>query len=115
MMKNCTYCAEFGRQNPQSPTPIQIPLCIPDLSLPPLSKRLVYSESNYRGDHEFFLLPLPQSNSSIHITFQGRIMEHTQGHQYCMCECLTAGCKAFSLANVKGTGTNDWVIRSLDD
>jgi hypothetical protein len=22
-------------------------------------------------------------------------------------ECLTAGCKAFSLANVKGTGTND--------
>jgi hypothetical protein len=30
-------------------------------------------------------------------------------------ECVTAGCKAFSLANVKGTGTNDWVIRSLDD
>ncbi len=30
-------------------------------------------------------------------------------------ECLTAGCKAFSLANGKGTGTNDWVIRSLDD
>jgi hypothetical protein len=29
-------------------------------------------------------------------------------------ECLTAGCKAFSLANGKGTGTNDWVIRSLD-
>ncbi len=27
---------------------------------------------------------------------------------------LTAGCKAFSLANVKGTGTNDWVIRTLD-
>ncbi len=32
-----------------------------------------------------------------------------------LCECLTAGCKAFSLANGKGTGTNDWVIRSLDD
>jgi hypothetical protein len=30
-------------------------------------------------------------------------------------ECLTAACKAFSLANGKGTGTNDWVIRSLDD
>ncbi len=30
-------------------------------------------------------------------------------------ECLTAGCKAFSLANGKGTGTNDWVIKSLDD
>jgi hypothetical protein len=28
---------------------------------------------------------------------------------------LTACCTAFSLANVKGTGTNDWVIRSLDD
>ncbi len=27
---------------------------------------------------------------------------------------LTAACKAFSLANGKGTGTNDWVIRSLD-
>ncbi len=32
-----------------------------------------------------------------------------------MCECLTAACKAFSLANGKGTGTNDWVIKSLDD
>jgi hypothetical protein len=30
-------------------------------------------------------------------------------------ECLTAGCKAFSLANGKGTGTKDWVIKSLDD
>ncbi len=30
-------------------------------------------------------------------------------------ECLTAACKAFSLANGKGMGTNDWVIRSLDD
>ncbi len=30
-------------------------------------------------------------------------------------ECLTACCKAFSLANGKGMGTNDWVIRSLDD
>ncbi len=29
-------------------------------------------------------------------------------------ECLTAACKAFSLANAKGMGTNDWVIRSLD-
>jgi hypothetical protein len=28
---------------------------------------------------------------------------------------LTAACKAFSLANGKGTGTNDWVIRSLVD
>jgi hypothetical protein len=27
---------------------------------------------------------------------------------------LTAACKAFSLANGKGTGTNDWVIKSLD-
>jgi hypothetical protein len=32
-----------------------------------------------------------------------------------LCKCLIAGCKAFSLANVKGTGTNDWVIKSLDD
>jgi hypothetical protein len=38
MTKNCTYCAEFGRQNPQSSTLIQIPLCIPDISLPPLAK-----------------------------------------------------------------------------
>jgi hypothetical protein len=30
-------------------------------------------------------------------------------------ECLTAACKAFSLANGKGMGTNDWVIRSLDN
>jgi hypothetical protein len=28
---------------------------------------------------------------------------------------VTAGCKAFSLVNGKGTGTNDWVIKSLDD
>ncbi len=28
---------------------------------------------------------------------------------------LTAACKAFSLTNGKGTGTNDWVIRTLDD
>jgi hypothetical protein len=32
-----------------------------------------------------------------------------------VCECSTAGCKAFSLANGKGMGTNDWVIKSLDD
>jgi hypothetical protein len=32
-----------------------------------------------------------------------------------LCECLTAACKAFSLANVMGTGTNDWVIKSLED
>jgi hypothetical protein len=82
--KNCTCCAEFGRQNPQSPTPIQISLCIPDISSPPLSKRLVYSKSNYRGDHKFFLLTPPQSNSSIHIAFRSRIMEHAQGHQYCI-------------------------------
>jgi hypothetical protein len=30
-------------------------------------------------------------------------------------ECLTAAWKALSHANPKGTGTNDWVIRSLDD
>ncbi len=29
-------------------------------------------------------------------------------------ECWLLGCKAFSLANWKGTGTNDRVIRSLD-
>ncbi len=29
-------------------------------------------------------------------------------------ECLTT-CKALSHANGKGTGTNDWVIKSLDD
>jgi hypothetical protein len=29
-------------------------------------------------------------------------------------ECVTSGCKAFSLANGKGTGTTDWVIKSLD-
>ncbi len=33
---------------------------------------------------------------------------------FCLWECLTAG-KALSLANGKGTGTNDWVIKSLDD
>jgi hypothetical protein len=30
-------------------------------------------------------------------------------------ECLIAACKAFSLANGKGKGTNDRVIKSLDD
>jgi len=30
-------------------------------------------------------------------------------------ECLTAACKALSLANAKGKGTNRLVIRSLDD
>ncbi len=39
----------------------------------------------------------------------------TEVQTWDVCECLTAGCKAFSLANVKGTGTNDWVIKSLDD
>jgi hypothetical protein len=29
-------------------------------------------------------------------------------------ECLTAACKALSLANVKGKGTNGLVIGSLD-
>jgi hypothetical protein len=29
-------------------------------------------------------------------------------------EYLTVFCKAFSLANAKGKGTDDWVIRSLD-
>jgi hypothetical protein len=33
----------------------------------------------------------------------------------CMLECLTAACKAFSLANAKGKGVNELVIRSLDD
>jgi hypothetical protein len=32
----------------------------------------------------------------------------------CVWECETAACRAFSLANAKGTGTDDWVIRSLD-
>jgi hypothetical protein len=62
-IKNCTYCAEFRRQNPQRPTPIQIPLCIPDISLPPLSKRLAYSESNYRGDH--IILPSPATPKQL--------------------------------------------------
>ena len=30
-------------------------------------------------------------------------------------ECLIAAWKALSHANAKGTGINDWVIRSLDD
>ena len=30
-------------------------------------------------------------------------------------ECLTAACKALSLANAKGNGTDGLVIRSLDD
>ncbi len=30
-------------------------------------------------------------------------------------ECLTAACKALSLANAKGKSTNGLVIRSLDD
>jgi hypothetical protein len=30
-------------------------------------------------------------------------------------ECLTAACKAFSLANAKEKGTAGLVIRSLDD
>ena len=32
-----------------------------------------------------------------------------------MWDCLTAACKAFSLANAKGKGINELVIRSLDD
>ena len=32
-----------------------------------------------------------------------------------MWECLTAACKAFSLANAKEKGTDGLVIRSLDD
>jgi len=67
LTNDCTFCEEFGQQHPQSPTPIQIPLCIPDISSPPLSKRVIYSESNYRGDHEFYILPLLQSDSAIHI------------------------------------------------
>jgi hypothetical protein len=59
----------LGGKKSQSPTPTQIPLCIPDSSSSPLSKRLIYSESKYRGDHEFLLLLPPQSNSSIHIAF----------------------------------------------
>ncbi len=32
-----------------------------------------------------------------------------------LCDCLTAACKAFSLANAKGKGVNELVTRSLDD
>jgi hypothetical protein len=35
--------------------------------------------------------------------------------EYTLWECWLLDCKAFSLANVKGMGTNDWVIKSLDD
>ncbi len=48
-----------------------------------LAKDLDFLIAN-RGDHKFFLLPPLQSNSSIHIEFQGRIMEQAQGHQYCI-------------------------------
>ena len=34
---------------------------------------------------------------------------------WALLECLTAACKALSLANAKGKGTNGSVIRSLDD
>ncbi len=33
---------------------------------------------------------------------------------YSVLECLTNACKALSLANAKGKGTNELVIRSLD-
>jgi hypothetical protein len=39
----------------------------------------------------------------------------SQDINVCIVGMLTPGCKAFSLANGKGTGTNDWVIRSLDN
>jgi hypothetical protein len=32
-----------------------------------------------------------------------------------MWECVTAACKAFSLANAKGKGVDELVIKSLDD
>jgi len=35
-------------------------------------------------------------------------------HGGCLRECLTAACKALSLANAKGKGTNGLVIGSLD-
>jgi hypothetical protein len=41
----------------------------------------------------------------------GRLCSKTQS----LLECLTAACKALSLANAKGKGTNGLVIRSLDD
>ena len=50
-----------------------------------------------------FLCTMPNANSSLDDLVCGLL------------ECLTAACKALSLANAKGKGTNGSVIRSLDD
>ncbi len=48
-------------------------------------------------------------------THAAKAVALTAGVRAGVWECLTACCKVFSLANGKGTDTNDWVIKSLDD
>jgi hypothetical protein len=79
------------------------------------------------GWKEFFFTPFTVDGNSQHIPiFSKSLLKLHAGQSLgsgkmgwgivgvLMWECLTA-CKAFSLANAKGKGTNDWVIRSLDD
>ncbi len=58
-----------------------------------------------------FYIKLPQM-TVVQVNGAGANYNLTTWH---MLECLTAAWKALSHANAKGTGTDDWVIRSLDD
>ncbi len=49
----------------------------------------------------------------IVIDIPGLVSLHTL-HIFCLLQCLTAACKALSLANGKGKGTNGLEIGSLD-
>jgi len=53
-----------------------------------------------------------EAKQSLHRT---RDPGNPHRHRATVLDCLTAACKALSLANAKGKGTNGSVIRSLDD
>jgi hypothetical protein len=74
-------------------------------------------DDNGDGDGgRFSTLPLLPALTFIVIGSSGMpsLMRRVISTSLLLWECLTA-CKALSHANAKGTGTNDWVIRSLDD
>ena len=64
-------------------------------------RELYINKIHFPAKYDFLLLA---SNISRYIAWWSLLLV-----------CLTAACKALSLANAKGKGTNGLVIRSLDD
>ena len=73
-------------------------------------------EVDLAGSHSRLALGTesPLRNSCFHSSTKPTSQDSLDSCSWLL-ECLTAACKALSLANAKGEGTNGLVIRSLDD